>query len=150
MKKKTLLLLCVLFSFTVSNPSAQYTKVLCIDPGHGGPGGGKYGSNGDGAGASGPNGLTEEWVNLQVSLKLRDLAISYWYYLPVVIMTREHDTIGLDLDDRAERANFANGTRPWDASDGVRDFISIHHNGLGPDAQGVETFWCDETYTDSL
>lgn len=47
------------------------TKIV-IDPGHGGPGGGMYGSNGDGRGSSGPTGLTEEWVNLQVALRLRD------------------------------------------------------------------------------
>lgn len=40
---------------------------IILDPGHGGPGGGKFGSNGDGVGAVGPNGLTEEWVNLQVA-----------------------------------------------------------------------------------
>ena len=108
MKKLIFLLLGVIVISGSQNSFGQYTKVLCIDPGHGGPGGGKYGSNGDGEGASGPNGLTEEWVNLQVGLKLRQFALSYWAYLPVVIMTRELDTDSVSKPRRAEIANFAN------------------------------------------
>ena len=152
MKKKVLLFLFVIFIFIVPNSFGQYTQVVCIDPGHGGPGAGKYGTNGggynQGRGAVGPNGLTEEWVNLQVGLKLRD-EILFYYGFPVVTMTRMEDTTDRSLAQRAEKANFANGERPWDSGDGVYDFISVHHNGLGPDAQGTETFWCDTMMSDS-
>jgi N-acetylmuramoyl-L-alanine amidase len=80
MKKLIFFLLGFILITVAPNSFGQYTKVLCIDPGHGGPGGGKYGSNGDGEGASGPHGLTEEWVNLQVGFKLRENAIAYWSY----------------------------------------------------------------------
>jgi N-acetylmuramoyl-L-alanine amidase len=149
MKKKTLLVLCIIIISIVTNSFAQYTQVVCIDPGHGGPGGWKYGSNGDGEGASGPNGLNEEWVNLQVSLKLKDKILWWWGGLPVVTMTRMEDTVYRPLYVRAEIANFANGPRPWNSDDGVYDFVCIHHNGLGPDLQGTETFWCDAMLSDS-
>jgi hypothetical protein len=59
----------------------------CIDPGHGGPEASKYGPNGDGHGNCGPVlGLSEQWVNLQVGLELKDLII-YGTMFPV-IMTR--------------------------------------------------------------
>jgi len=52
----------------------SHTHNVCIDPGHGGPGASKYGPNEDGHGTCGPVlGLSEQWVNLQVALELRDL-----------------------------------------------------------------------------
>lgn len=55
------------------NSSAQY--VICIDPGHGGLGAGRYWENGGGKnghyGSMGPHGLTEQWINLEVAKELR-------------------------------------------------------------------------------
>ncbi len=43
-------------------------NTIIIDPGHGGPTAEQWnGDNGDGAGTTGPNGLTEQWVNLQIA-----------------------------------------------------------------------------------
>jgi hypothetical protein len=74
-------LLLIIWIITVSN---LHATVICIDPGHGGPGASKFGYNGDGFGSSGPSPdpLSEQWVNLQVALELKDfisldLKISY-------------------------------------------------------------------------
>jgi N-acetylmuramoyl-L-alanine amidase len=85
---------------------------IYIDPGHGGPGGSKYGANGDGKGTDGPlpsgKKLSEEWVNLQVSLILKDSI--QWYGLSgdLVKMTRTTDTDFVSIDDRIDSANYAN------------------------------------------
>jgi hypothetical protein len=57
-----------------SAPQAPATALpICVDAGHGGPGAAQWnGNNGDGAGAHGPTGLTEEWVNLRVSVFLME------------------------------------------------------------------------------
>lgn len=61
-----MMLIMVLF-FTSLSFSDQ--NIVCIDPGHGGPGASKYGPNGDEYGTSGPVlHLSEQWVNLQVAL----------------------------------------------------------------------------------
>jgi hypothetical protein len=70
MKKKWLILAITLIIFlTMSETSlAPPYSVICIDPGHGGPGASKYGPNGDDHGTCGPVlKLSEQWVNLQVA-----------------------------------------------------------------------------------
>jgi len=43
--------------------------IVCIDPGHGGPGADKFHNGGDGYGNSGPVlGIAEQWVNVEVAL----------------------------------------------------------------------------------
>lgn len=58
-------LLSILTLFTVSH---GYADTIIIDPGHGGPGADMWNNNnGDGRGTYGPNGLTEQWVNLEIA-----------------------------------------------------------------------------------
>ena len=56
MKKKWLILMMTqIMLLAVSEQSlAPPYSVICIDPGHGGPGASKYGPNGDGHGTCGP------------------------------------------------------------------------------------------------
>ena len=124
---------------------AQLIQV-CIDPGHGGPGASKYGANGDGQGTDGPlpsgQKLSEEWVNLQVALQLRDSIDNFCG--GNVSMTRTDETTSVTLAQRADSANFADcDFDPRPEFCGADEFIPIHHNGLDPDSQGVETFWCN-------
>ncbi len=37
MRNRILLFICFILMFETTNMLAHYTKVLCIDPGHGGP-----------------------------------------------------------------------------------------------------------------
>ena len=71
MKKKWLIsVMTLIISISMSERSlAPPYSVICVDPGHGGPGAWKYGPNGDGHGTCGPVLLlSEQWVNLQVGL----------------------------------------------------------------------------------
>jgi N-acetylmuramoyl-L-alanine amidase len=81
MKKIWIIMVMNLFIFITMHEKSLALPycVVCVDPGHGGPNASKYGPNGDGHGTCGPVlGLSEEWVNLQVGLKLRENAIAYW------------------------------------------------------------------------
>jgi len=123
----------------------QWVQVV-VDPGHGGPGASKYGPNGDGAGTDGPlpdgKKLSEEWVNLQVAFVLKDSIDNYCGMTGFAIMTRIAETEGVELPERAELANYANCD--WDpVACACEEFISVHHNGLPLDSQGVETYWCN-------
>lgn len=113
-------------------------NVVMLDPGHGGPGGAKFGSNGDGAGSVGPNGLTEEWVNLQVALRTKFFIENDWFAMSPML-TRETDTTFRSLVDRVQYA------KTYDAL----YFISMHHNGLGSTAQGTEVYWSSRLQDDS-
>jgi len=148
MKKITLIFLTfIIFLFTTNLLNAQiYRHSVCVVPGHGGPGAGKYGTNGggynEGRGSAGPNGLTEEWVNLQVSFHL--MYITNVYLAPElehVLMSRTTDTEDVSLPRRAEMANFANCSDDPEVCS-VDQLIVVHHNGLQLWEQGVETFWC--------
>lgn len=88
-----------------------------VDPGHGG---------GD-SGAVGPTGLMEKEVNLDVSLRLRDLLEGEG---ATVYMTRTSD-IAVSITQRWQMANNL----------GVDRFISIHHNAYpnDPSVNGTET-----------
>jgi N-acetylmuramoyl-L-alanine amidase len=138
-------LLTLIIVFNVQMSTSYGYDWACIDPGHGGPGANKYGCNGWGhntyqgspAGASGPlKQLTEQWVNLQVGLKLDYIIDVFGAPYDGAIMTRYDSTTDLTLEDRANYANKANG------GTGTRTFLSIHHNGLPLNHQGTETWWC--------
>jgi N-acetylmuramoyl-L-alanine amidase len=127
MKKVTLIGLLVLCC-----QASSYSTTVVLDPGHGGHGARKYGSNGgNGNGAAGPTDtLTEQWVNLQVALFTR---IAMWSNPPEprVVLTRWVDTFTITIPERIQIAK-----------DSAADyFISIHHNGLPLDSQGTEVWW---------
>jgi N-acetylmuramoyl-L-alanine amidase len=93
---------------------------FCIDPGHGG--------NTTGVAA---NGLTEDIVNLTVSMKLADLLKLNGHE---VLLTRTTDTT-LSLEERCKIAN------AWKAD----YFISVHHNAGGGDGgEVIHSIYCGE------
>jgi N-acetylmuramoyl-L-alanine amidase len=157
MKKKRLILVSI-FIFLVSTPRSSFAppySVVCIDPGHGGPGASKYGPNGDGHGTCGPVlPLSEQWVNLQVGLELKDLI----YYMggvgyPVIMTrwTQEAENLPTNYDQAMwRRANIANYSDDGSGTQ-VTQLISIHHNGYTPTpgSQGTEVWWSSQVYTDS-
>ncbi len=113
--------------------------VIVIDPGHGGPGGWKYGANGDGEGTVGPNGLTEEWVNLYVASHMREEVEVAWPNASV-IMTREDDTTDVPLWARVQKAKDYHSNY----------FLSIHHQGSDShNVQGSEVWWSSRLHDDS-
>lgn len=103
------------------------SKIIIIDPGHGGFDPGKKGINGE----------NEKDINLKIALKLRD-------YLEqsgaLVIMTRttDDDADGMDgvkhkRKDMAERKKIA---------DGGEMLVSIHQNSFTqPSVKGAQTFY---------
>ncbi|GEM_PF-1375038 len=99
------------------------SKIIAIDPGHGG----------SDPGALGPNLTREKDITLKVGLKVRDLLQSYGYS---VVMTRTGDyrlseDLSTDLLKRAQVANDNNADL----------FVSIHNNSASsPAATGTETF----------
>jgi hypothetical protein len=128
------------------NSSRARAQWVVIDPGHGGPGARKYGCNGGGyneyRGSFGPvDTLTEQWVNLQVSLRFRDLLESE---VNQILLTREQDTANIRYWDRVNMANYAIiGIWPANA------FVSVHHNGLPLGKQGTEVWWSSIPNSDS-
>ena len=110
----------------------SHSDTVVLDPGHGGTGARKFGSNGgDGNGTAGPTDtLTEQWVNLQVALRVRIPMFSN-PPTPFVYMTRESDTFNITIPQRVQYAKYQNANY----------FISIHHNGLPLDSQGTEVWW---------
>jgi len=102
MKKKWLILMMtqiMLLAMSKQSLAPPYS-VICIDPGHGGPGASKYGPNGDGHGTCGPVLLlSEQWVNLQVGLELKDLIYYFGYPVIMTRWTEEADNLPADYDD---------------------------------------------------
>lgn len=98
------------------------TKIF-IDPGHGGPDPGAIG-----------NGVTEEYVNLNVSLELARLLRNAGFDVRVYRTTSDENVLenkNADLRNRAQTAN------NW----GADYFISIHTNSsVNPAAQGAEVY----------
>ncbi len=92
--------------------------VVVIDPGHGG----------ENSGATGPTGLMEKAVNLEIALKAKQVLEEKGLK---VILTRNRD-IDLSLRSRTEIAN----------SVGAGLFVSIHCNGhRRPTASGLEVYF---------
>jgi N-acetylmuramoyl-L-alanine amidase len=95
---------------------------ICIDPGHGGKD----------FGASGPTGLREKDVNLDIAIRLKDKLINAGFN---VMLTREDDT-SKSLDEIVDFANTNNADI----------FISIHNNShISRDKNGTETFYCSQS-----
>ncbi len=96
---------------------------IFIDPGHGGPDPGAVG-----------NGVTEEFVNLNVSLELARLLRDAGYDVRLYRTTSDENVLenkNADLRNRAQTAN------NW----GTDYFVSIHTNSSPrPDTQGVEAY----------
>lgn len=119
-----------------SGPAARAAAVpmaVAVDPGHGGPGAGQWtGNNGDGGGAVGPGGLTEQWVNLRVS----ELLMEWLDHDPRFagsFRTRTSSTQAVSLPDRVALA----------ARHDAALLVSIHHNGLPAGTPNrTESYWC--------
>ncbi|MDZ4804247.1 MAG: N-acetylmuramoyl-L-alanine amidase [Candidatus Eisenbacteria bacterium] len=114
-------------------PSNAAPMRVAVDPGHGGLGAGVWnGNNGDGAGSRGPNGLTEQWVNLRVAqFLIGDLVDDPRFAGSFLLRTSSTQQVSL-----ADRVALA--------SQGGADFyLSIHHNGLPTGASNrTETYYC--------
>lgn len=112
---------------TVTVPAAATGKTVCIDPGHQDHGMSDTEPNGPGSstmkaklttGTSGVStGKNEYEVNLEVSLKLRDLLVARGYN---VVMTRESNDVNISNVERAQIANNANADI----------FIRVHCNSV--------------------
>lgn len=153
--KKQILFLIGLSIFVLTPHRIQANWVVCIDPGHGGIGANKYYNGGDGNGGAGLcQGIAEQWVDFNVACALRD-TINYSGFLYTPIMTRQSqddpDIGPIQNDNLWYRANYANyakaGVNIYDRH--ADQFVSVHHNGLGPNNQGIEVFWCSRLETDS-
>lgn len=95
---------------------------ICLDPGHGGKD----------HGTTGPSGLKEKDVNLDIAARLRNKLADAGFN---VIMTREDDT----CKSTDEIANYAN-------SNNADIFISIHNNShTSAEKNGTETFYSTQS-----
>jgi N-acetylmuramoyl-L-alanine amidase len=110
-------------------PASRPTRIVIIDPGHGGRDPGKIG----------PNGLREKDVTLAVARRLAALLRNREGY--EVHLTRTADTL-ISLDDRPALAN------RWKAGRPAALYISIHANSAGRGARGFETFFLSEARTE--
>jgi N-acetylmuramoyl-L-alanine amidase len=108
--------------------SAPVTRVVVIDPGHGGRDAGKIG----------PNGVREKDVVLAIGLRLRDLLTERGYE---VYMTRDRDTL-IALADRPRMAN------AWKNGRQRAVFLSIHANSWRPSVRGFETYFLSDARTE--
>jgi N-acetylmuramoyl-L-alanine amidase len=109
---------------------APRSRVVVIDPGHGG----------DEPGAVGPGGTMEKSIALAVGLALaRELARDPWIE---VYLTRDRD-VAVPIWGRGEQATAWKGDRP-----GV--FVSIHANAVPdrPSVRGFETYFLSEARTE--
>lgn len=109
---------------------APRSRVVVIDPGHGG----------DEPGAVGPGGSMEKTIALAVGLALaRELARDPWIE---VHLTRDRD-VAVPIWGRGEQATAWKGDRP-----GV--FVSIHANAVPdrPAVRGFETYFLSEARTE--
>jgi N-acetylmuramoyl-L-alanine amidase len=108
---------------------AAGTRVVIIDPGHGGRDPGKIG----------PNGLREKDVTLMISQRLAAVLRDRGYE---VHLTRTSDTF-VALADRTMLAN------RWRGDNQGAVFLSIHANSwTSPTARGFETFFLSEARTE--
>jgi N-acetylmuramoyl-L-alanine amidase len=126
-KKKALALtLAAVIVLLALTANAAAAARIVIDPGHGG----------QDPGAIGINGLYEKTVNLDISLKVRDLLTERGYE---VLMTREDDT-GMDLQERVEFKERHNADL----------FVSIHANAnRSRSVQGTMVLYYDDRYPQS-
>jgi len=106
--------------------SKNAIDVVVVDPGHGG----------EDLGAVGPGGTLEKEINLDISLKLKDMLEDEGFN---VILTRDDDRF-ITLADRTKIANEA----------GADLFISIHANAseTNKNARGYISFFLSDAKTD--
>lgn len=111
-----------------ASAAAPVTRVVVIDPGHGGRDAGKIG----------PNGVREKDVVLAIGHRLRELLRERGYE---VHMTRERDTL-IALGDRPRMAN------DWKRGRQRAVFLSIHANSWRPSVKGFETYFLSDARTE--
>lgn len=103
-------------------------RTIVIDPGHGGLA----------AGASGPGGISEKEITLDIAARLRELI--YRRLGLQVILTREAD-IDVPNEERTEKANY------WKAD----LFLSIHANSYrASEIRGPETYFLSDRASDAM
>jgi len=108
--------------------AASSLRTIVIDPGHGG----------SAAGTTGPGGLTEKEITLDIAVRLRELI--YRRIGLQVFLTRESDQ-DVPNEQRPEKANNWQGDL----------FLSIHANGYRlKTVRGPETYFLSAAATDSL
>jgi N-acetylmuramoyl-L-alanine amidase CwlD len=101
--------------------------LICIDPGHGGKD----------RGTTGPTGVLEKDVNLDIALRLKNKLVDAGFK---VIMTRESD-INHSLDEITDFANSNNADL----------FISIHNNSHpSVEMNGTQTFFYNQSSSGNL
>lgn len=111
-----------------AQPQLTGLRTIVIDPGHGGLA----------AGASGPAGITEKEITLDIAARLRELI--YRRLGLQVILTREAD-IDVPNEERTEKANY------WKAD----LFISIHANSYrAGEIRGPETYFLSDRASDAI
>ncbi len=111
-------------------PSSQLGGIgaIVLDPGHGGLA----------TGTTGPGGISEKKLTLDIAVRLRELI--YRRIGLQVFLTRESDH-DVPLDQRTEKANNWRGDL----------FISIHANGYRlPDIRGPETYFLSASASDQI
>lgn len=104
------------------------TRVVIIDPGHGGRDPGKVG----------PRGVNEKDVVLAIGIRLGAILRERGFE---VHLTRDRDTL-IALDDRPRLANDWKGARQRAL------FVSIHANAWQPSARGFETYFLSDARTE--
>lgn len=117
------LLVFILCYFLVKDVNSLEFRCIYIDPGHGGIDGGAYNDD-----------ILEKDLNLEVSLKLRDIFVKEGYN---VILTRDKDcSLGNNKkSDLIERANMINESN-------ALLFISIHMNKYSDSKyKGAQVFY---------
>ncbi len=115
-------------TFASTTPAPAETRVVVLDPGHGGRDTGRIG----------PNGLREKDVALQIAQSLARVLRERGYE---VHFTRSRDTL-VALTDRPRLANQWRAGRP-------AIFLSIHANAASnTSARGFETFFLSEARTE--
>ncbi len=113
-----------------SHEVSVFTNTIIIDPGHGGEDGG----------AVGKNGTKEKDLNLEVSLKLKEIMVNNGFN---VQLTRENDTMLCEPEiiknkKRADLNNRVKISRKFD--NGI--FLSIHMNHYeNSDQKGAQVFY---------
>lgn len=113
---------------TAMAPAPAASRIVVIDPGHGGADPGEVGTGG----------VREKDVTLAVARRLERVLRERGYE---VHLTRTTDTL-VALADRPRLAN------EWRAGRPGAIFVSLHANSGPPSAQGFETFFLSEARTD--
>lgn len=124
--RKTARIWLLLMIFTLITPGSAYAARIIIDPGHGGAD----------PGAIGVNGLKEKLVNLDISLKVRELLQNDDIE---VVMTRETDRY-ISLSDRIRFSNEQDADllvsihANWYTNSGVRGALMLYYDSKYPQA----------------